>query len=134
MKFSTLVLALKSKGKLVLDLADRAAFTFLAAFVAVYLPAILALNGGNWGSLADLSLLQKAAVAGGAGVATLLKGVIGSFFGDKNSGAIFGSADESGKLIEVPVALPPEAGETMGDTTVDMSASEVPAEETPPTS
>jgi hypothetical protein len=130
-KVSTLYLALKSKGKLVLDLVDRAVFTFGAAFLAVYLPVIMGLNGSNWHSLTDLSILQKAAVAGGAAVATLIKSLVGSFIGNKNNGAVLSKTDNlSDNLIEVPVVLPPEAVATTGDTTVDVSTNEVEASET----
>lgn len=67
-----------------IDVLERVLATFLIAFVGVYLPAIL----GDYRQIADLSVLQKAAVAGGFAVLTLVKTLAATFFGDPNSASL----------------------------------------------
>lgn len=136
MKLSTLILALGRKKKFLLDTLDRVAFTFAAAFFAVYAPILMHMLGtGNFHALADLSLAQKALVAGSAAVATFVKSLFGSKFGDPETGALL-SKNSGPQLIEVPVEIEAGAADTVGDQTTDvsdwdLSEDEQPAEEQP---
>lgn len=63
------------------DLAERAGFTFVEAFLAVLIT-------GGWFTLsgiADVSILSSAALAGVAAVLALLKGVAAGFRGARGS-------------------------------------------------
>lgn len=57
------------------DVAERAVRTFVQTFLAVYAPVVL--GAGSLGGLLDLSVADKAAVAGVAAVFTVVMGVIG---------------------------------------------------------
>jgi hypothetical protein len=57
------------------DIAERAARTFVQAFLALYAPVIL--GAGSLGGLLDLSVADKAATAGVAAVFTVLTGLVG---------------------------------------------------------
>lgn len=61
--------------KYLVDLAERVALTFAEAFLAVF-------------TLTDVSTLKSAAVAGGAAVLSLLKGVVAKLKGDKESASL----------------------------------------------
>ena len=67
----------------VIDAAERVFFTFVETFLALYAPVIFsAVSNAAWAQMLDLSLAQKAAVAGLAAVFVVLKSVAASFVGD----------------------------------------------------
>jgi hypothetical protein len=78
------------------DLVERVVWTFLEGFGAVWLLPVAAdvLDGSAstvgtiWHSLANTSVLDKAAVGGIAAVLALGKGFIAKAVGDRNSAAI----------------------------------------------
>ena len=59
--------------QLVLDIVERAAWTFAQAFLAVF-------------SVADLATARAAAVAGVAAAISVLKGVVATQVGNSNAG------------------------------------------------
>lgn len=66
--------------KYVLDLVERMAFTWVAAFVATLVaPEVMTLN---------VDTLQAAALAGVAAVVTLVKGLLAKSVGSKDSAGI----------------------------------------------
>jgi hypothetical protein len=68
-------------GRYALDLAERVAMTFIQAFLA-------SLIAGGWfdvDQIRNLSIPQKAAVAGLAAVLALIKGIMARFVGSPDS-------------------------------------------------
>lgn len=61
--------------KLVADMAERAGFTFLQAFLSVWMIS-------SWADLTDVGLWQRAAVAGIAAALSVVKGFAASKMGD----------------------------------------------------
>lgn len=76
-----------------LDITERVAWTFVQAFAAVWLIPVIAeiLSGGTlasvWSHVADTSVLDKAAIAGLAGVLSMAKGLLARTIGDHRSAA-----------------------------------------------
>jgi hypothetical protein len=72
-----------------IGIAERVIATFVAAFFALYLPAVLSASStGGWHALLNLSVAQKAAVAGAAAVFSLIKSVAATQVGNPNSGGM----------------------------------------------
>lgn len=71
-----------------LNLLERVAGTFGAAFLALWLPSLSAVlaGGHDWHAVIALSVLQKAALAGVAAVLTLVKSIFATQVGNPNSG------------------------------------------------
>jgi hypothetical protein len=61
--------------QLIQDVGERAALTFLQAFLGVWLVA-------DWADLTDVRLAQRAAVAGVAAALAVIKGFAASRIGD----------------------------------------------------
>ncbi|MFE3196856.1 hypothetical protein [Embleya sp. NPDC059237] len=82
--------ASKGPWRYAVDLAERAAATFVAVFLSVWgTPLVAGADPGTaWGAVADLSLVQKGVIAGAVAVLTLLKGVIATWVGDRASAAL----------------------------------------------
>jgi len=70
-----------------LDLLERAAATFVVTFAATWLPAAVA-AGSSWGAITDLSIAQKAALAGAAAVLSLAKGWLAQYVGNADSASL----------------------------------------------
>lgn len=71
-------------GRYVKDLFERVASTFVQAFLG-------ALVAGGWfdiGAITDLSILQKAGVAGIVAVLAVIKGLVAKFIADRNSASL----------------------------------------------
>jgi hypothetical protein len=66
------------------DLAERVAWTFLQAFGAT----LVASGGLDMTGVTDMSIWQKAMLAGVAGVLALVKGLVAKQVGDKTSAAL----------------------------------------------
>jgi mevalonate kinase len=72
----------------VVDVAERAVSAFLATAAALYGPVVFAVSTGtNFHVLTDLSLVQKAALAGSAAALVVVKGAVSTFVGDSTSPA-----------------------------------------------
>jgi len=67
--------------RLVVDVAERAALTFVQAFLSVWVVA-------DWADLTDVRLAQRAAVAGIAAALAVVKGFAASRVGDPSSAAL----------------------------------------------
>lgn len=73
-------------NKKFVDLAERVVITFVGAFVTLFVTTILA--SGSLHSVADLDVLDKAAVAGIAASAPLIVGLVGFNVGDRSTASI----------------------------------------------
>jgi hypothetical protein len=67
------------------DVAERAARTFVVAFLALYAPVVV--GATSLGGLLDLSVADKAATAGVAAVFTVLLGLVGVKLGSSGDDA-----------------------------------------------
>lgn len=67
--------------RLVLDIAERAALTFVEAFLAVWVV-------GAWTDLTSVGLAQQAAVAGLAAAMSVVKGAVASRLGDRTASLV----------------------------------------------
>lgn len=67
------------------DIAERAARTFVVAFLAVYAPVVL--GSSSLGGLVDLSVADKAATAGVAALLTVVLGLVGVKLGSSKDNA-----------------------------------------------
>ena len=65
------------------DLAERVAATFAQGFIGLFL-----LSGAEVTGVVDFSSVKKAAIAGVFAVLSLIKGLIASRVGDKNSASL----------------------------------------------
>jgi len=72
------------------DLAERVAATFAATFLAVWTAPILSADSpsGVWQAISDLSIVQKAALAGAAAVVSLAKGVLARYVGSPDTASL----------------------------------------------
>lgn len=66
-----------------IDLAERIAATFAQGFIG-----LLLLSGAEVSGIVDFSTLKKAAIAGVMAVLSLVKGMLASRVGDKNSASL----------------------------------------------
>jgi hypothetical protein len=74
-------------SKRVWDLIERVGLTFVGAFIAVYIYAIVA-AGSTFDVFKDPDLLDKALTAGVAAMLPLVSGLIGFKIGDKDNASI----------------------------------------------
>ena len=74
------------RGTLARDITERVGATFLMAFLALYVPALLS-DSATAETLFDLSVLSKAAVAGAAAALSLVKGLLASRLGSGSASA-----------------------------------------------
>jgi hypothetical protein len=89
------------------DLIERVGLTFVGAFIAVYLTAIVA-AGSTFDVFKDPDLLDKAITAGVAAMFPLVAGLIGFKIGDKDSASIvvIKEKPEEPKDLDVPQGNP----------------------------
>lgn len=69
------------------DAAERIGATFVIAFLALYVPALLT-DGATAETLIDLGVLGKAAVAGAAAALSLVKALLATRVGDGGSASL----------------------------------------------
>jgi hypothetical protein len=74
-------------NKFLRDTIERVVATFAVAFLALYIPSLLA-DGATAESLTDVGTLGKAAVAGAAAALTLVKALVASRIGNPNSASL----------------------------------------------
>lgn len=67
--------------RLALDIAERAALTFVEAFLAVWVV-------GSWADLSSVGLAQRATVAGVAAAMAAVKGAVASRLGDRSASLV----------------------------------------------
>lgn len=80
-----------AQERYVIDLAERIGATFIMAFLAQ-------LIGAGWfdvNGVLDLSILEKAGLAGIAAVLSLLKGLAAHFVGSPNTAALLPKTDDT---------------------------------------
>lgn len=85
MPTSRIPAAANAKLRYLASLAERVVATFIQAAIGVYLAALLA---GNTSALSDASLAQKAALAGIAAAAALVKGLLAKGIGNGDTPAV----------------------------------------------
>lgn len=74
-------------SKKVLDLIERVGLTFIGAFIAVYMYAIIS-SGSTVDVFSNGELIDQALTAGVAAIVPLVAGLIGFKVGDKNSASL----------------------------------------------
>lgn len=67
--------------RLAADIGERAAWTFVQAFLSVWVVS-------SWADMADVGLLRQATVAGVAAVLAVLKGAAASRVGDQTAATL----------------------------------------------
>jgi len=72
--------------QLVVDVAERAALTFVQAFLSVWVVS-------SWADLTDVGLAQRAAVAGIAAALAVIKGFAASRVGDPDTASLLPRRD-----------------------------------------
>ena len=70
--------------QLIIDIGERAVFTFVQAFLSVWLVT-------SWADLTDVALAQQAAVAGIAAALAVLKGAVASRLGSPTAAMLPGA-------------------------------------------
>lgn len=91
-------------NKFLRDTTERVAATFAVSFLALYVPGLLA-DGATVHDLTDVGTLGKAAVAGAAAALTLVKSLVASYIGNKDSASL----DPAVGAVEPP--MPPDDGD-----------------------